>query len=59
MSGGGDLITEAAQGLKVAVEGAPHSFGIDGFSRFDEGDSLVEDLPDDLAEPVGDSPNKP
>ena len=41
----------------MTVDGALHGFGVSGFAELDELCSLVKDVPDDLAQPVSDSPD--
>jgi hypothetical protein len=40
------------------MDGGLHGFGISDFAELDEARILMQDVPDDFAEPVGDSPDR-
>ena len=42
----------------MVLNTAPHGLRVDGFARFDQSCALVQDVPNDNADPVSDGPNR-
>src|SRR5882762_6498345 len=53
----GDRITESAKSFEVMIDRALNSFRISGFAELDESRPFAQDIPDDLADSVSDSPD--
>jgi hypothetical protein len=51
------VISESTERLEVVVDAALNGFGIDRLTAFNESCLLVQDLPDDAAEPVRNGPD--
>jgi hypothetical protein len=51
------VISDSTEHLEVVVDAALNGFGIDRLTAFNESCLLVQDLPDDAAEPVRNGPD--